>query len=57
MYVCIYDFYKSKYNILFVFLKLFRFDDILFIYIFMVFDVYWDKYIWDVEVVYNNVIV
>lgn len=57
MHVCTYNFYKSKYNTLFVFLKLLRFDDISFIYILMVFDVHRDKYTWDVEVVYNNVIV
>lgn len=57
MHVCTYNFYKSKYNTLFVFLKLLRFDDISFIYILMVFDVQRDTYTWDVEVVYNNVIV
>lgn len=57
MHVCTYNFYKSKYNTLFVFLKLLRFDDISFIYILMVFDVQRDNYTWDVEVVYNNVFV
>lgn len=57
MHVCTYNFYKSKYNTLFVFLKLLRFDDISLIYILIVFDVHRDKYTWDVEVVYNNVIV
>lgn len=57
MHVCTYNFYKSKYNTLFVFLRLLRFDDISFIYILMVFNVHRDKYTWDVEVVYNNVIV
>lgn len=41
----------------FVFLILLRFHDISFIYILMVFDVQRDTYTWDVEVVYNNVVV